>query len=254
MVSAEAALVAGVLQGFLEWLPVSSEGMVSLFLSLVDEPEAALSLSLFLHAGTAASAAVYYRGHIVDTLRSRDGNFRFYLVATLLTGVVGLSAYLALMELVTELSGGLFVALIGGLLVATGLLQRTADAASTGEEASPGVVDAALVGSLQGLAILPGVSRSGTTVSALLLRGYGAPSALRLSFVLGVPASLGAGVLTAPSGFESVGVAALAVSGIVGYLTIDGLTKTVEKFPFWAVCVALGGVAVAGGLLLPTLL
>jgi len=108
----------------------------------------------------------------------------------------------------------------------------------------PGVVpfmtDAVLVGSLQGLAILPGVSRSGTTISALLLRGYDATTAFRLSFLLSIPAALGAGGLavldTGPTGVGPAATAvALVTSAGVGFATIGGLLQIVRRIAFWAV-------------------
>ena len=179
-------------------------------------------------------------------------------------------------------AGGLFVALVGVLLVVTGLVQRAATrdpvrtdgghdgtptGVDTGTDPEPGgglaslgdrergtLPDAILVGVLQGLAILPGVSRSGTTVSALLLRGYRAPVAFRLSFLLSVPAALGAGLLVfldvgLPSVSPTAAAVALTTSALVGYATIDGLLRVVQRVAFWLVCVALGGLAVVGGLL-----
>ena len=113
---------------------------------------------------------------------------RFLLVATLLSGLVGVGAYLALAELVSAVAGGAFVALVGALLVAMALLHRLA-AGRLGSRETPTLPDAAPVGILRGLAVLPGVSRSGITVSAPLLRGYAGPAAFRLSFLLSIPAA-----------------------------------------------------------------
>jgi undecaprenyl-diphosphatase len=262
------AFVVGLLQGVFEWLPISSEGNVSLYLTVVEglPAEAAVRYSLFLHAGTAVAAVAYYRGDVADLLRGlpawrphgafeagRRADTTFLAAATLVSGVVGITAFLALEALVSEVSGGVFVALVGVLLVFTGVVQRVAEG-SLGNRETPTGVDAVLVGALQGLAILPGVSRSGTTVSALLLRGYEAPVAFRLSFLLSIPAALGAGVLALlDAGFPDIGVAAaglaLATSAVVGYATIDGLLRVVSRVAFWAVCVGLGTLAVVGGLL-----
>jgi undecaprenyl-diphosphatase len=167
---------------------------------------------------------------------------------------VGLVALLALDTLVTELTGGAFVALIGALLVATGLLQRFADARSLATRETPGAVDAVLVGGLQGLAILPGVSRSGTTTSALLLRGHDGPASFRLSFLLSIPAALiGGTVGVVRAGGIGVsptaGLVALVVAAVVGYATIDLLMRVVHRVAVWLLCVGLGALAVAGGLL-----
>jgi undecaprenyl-diphosphatase len=260
------AFVVGVLQGVFEWLPVSSEGNVSLYLTIVEglPAEAAVRYSLLLHAGTALAAVVYYRrdyrallGRVpawrpTGAFEPGRAELSFLGVATVCSGLVGIAAFLTLEALVSELAGGAFVALVGGLLVLTGLVQRLAEGA-LGDRELPTAVDAVLVGTLQGLAVLPGVSRSGTTVSALLLRGYEAPAAFRLSFLLSVPAALGAGVLAlldtgVPGLTPAVAVVALGTSAVVGYLTIDGLLRLVERLAFWLVCLVLGGLAVVGGL------
>ncbi|MFC4407368.1 undecaprenyl-diphosphate phosphatase [Haloarchaeobius iranensis] len=273
------ALVVGVLQGIFEWLPVSSEGNVTVVLTaLGSEPEAALQYSLFLHVGTALAATVYYRDTLAevgwtlpelrpdDPFRDDTAQLSFLVLATLASGVVGIAAYLAIEEVVSELTGGTAVALIGVLLVATGVLQRTAGTGDAERESSPTpaggpgghretptAVDAVLVGALQGLAILPGVSRSGTTVSALLLRGYEGEASFRLSFLLSVPAALGAGVLAVldggglPTLNPAAAGLALATAALVGYLTIDALMRVVKRVAFWGVCVGLGTLAIVGG-------
>jgi len=282
------ALVVGVLQGLFEWLPISSEGNVALYLTAVEGLPAASAtrFSLFLHAGTALAATAYYRRDLrtllagtpgwlrsfgsppadrdppdagVTASRARDDpatrpELSFLVVATLASGVVGIAAYLALEAVISTLAGGAFVVAVGVLLVAVGVLQRVAAGVGLGERRAPTAADAVLVGALQGLAILPGVSRSGTTVSALLLRGYAAPAAFRLSFLLSIPAALGAaGLVVLDVGVPAIApteaVVALAASAIVGYLTVDALVRAARRLPFWAVCVALGVLAVGGGAL-----
>jgi undecaprenyl-diphosphatase len=287
--SALVAVVAGALQGVFEWLPISSEGNITVFLTaLGSSPEAAVQFSLFLHVGTALSATVYYRDELTDVLGAlpdwRPGNafpdadrrdtkrrdtdrgdtdrgntdrdetatLSFLGVATLASGVVGIAAYLTLETVVSALTGGAFVALVGVLLVLTGVLQRVADGFEFGGRHAPDLADAVLVGALQGLAILPGVSRSGTTASALLFRGHDGPSSFRLSFLLSIPAALGAGVLVlldtgVPSVTPTEALLALGTAAAVGYLTIDALMRVVERVPFWSVCIGLGALAMLGG-------
>jgi undecaprenyl-diphosphatase len=262
------ALVAGLVQGIFEWLPVSSEGNVAIALTAMGrEPAAAVRFALFLHAGTALSATVYYRDELAAVLgtlpdwrpgTALDGEaatVTFLAVATLTSGVVALAVYAGLEAVVTELEGAAFVAVVGVLLVATGLVQRFAEGVALGDRTTPDLFDAALVGALQGLALLPGVSRSGTTVSALLLRGHEGEAAFRLSFLLSIPAALGAGVLVVvdvgglPSVAAGPATLATAVAAVVGYLTIDALMRLVQRVAFWAVCVGLGTLATVGGAL-----
>ncbi|MFB6195863.1 MAG: undecaprenyl-diphosphate phosphatase [Haloplanus sp.] len=261
------AVVVGLLQGVFEWLPISSEGNIAIALTaLGTRPGVAVSYALFVHLGTAVSATAYYRDEVRAALASwravrpasafegETATLSFVALATLSSSVVGLVALLALEAAVSELTGSTFVALIGALLVATGVLQRFAGARSLAMRSGPTAVDALLVGGLQGLAILPGVSRSGTTTSALLLRGHDGPAAFRLSFLLSIPAALiggsvgvvrGGGLDVAPT----AGLVALVVAAVVGYATIDLLMRVVRRVAIWLVCVGLGGLAVLGSLL-----
>jgi undecaprenyl-diphosphatase len=263
------ALVLGVLQGIFEWLPISSEGNITILLTAIGtSPGVAVSFALFLHAGTALSATIYYRNELTSALgtlpdwrptsafEERTAVISFLGVATAVSGAVGISIYLTLRAFISEFPGGIVVTLVGLLLVVTGLLQRRADRAIVETTRSPSLVDAFLVGGLQGLAILPGVSRSGTTVSVLLLRGYEGPTAFRLSFMLSIPASLGGGLLglLGQQGASGVGIVAgvtgLLVAALTGFVTIGGLMRLVRRVSFWALCVLLGAVAIAGSVTL----
>lgn len=258
------AIAAGVVQGLVEWLPISSSGNLSLFLTVLGtSPDIAVQLALFLQMGTTLSAAVYYRDTILEAVHAApswrprtafaetNAETSFVLVATAMTGLVGIPIYLLLIDFASELTGGAFVALIGALLVLTGLLERASESVDLGEHETPSLLDALLVGAFQGLTILPGVSRSGTTAGVLLFRGYEGPAAFRLSFLLSIPAGIGAGVLIMlDTGLPTTGSAAiiaLVVSAIVGYAMIDAIMRVVHKVDFWIVCVSLGGLAVLGG-------
>lgn len=260
------AVLAGIVQGVVEWLPISSQGNLSLVLTLVGtDPAVAVQLALFLQLGTTLSAATYYRDEIATALKALPGwrpstaydadhaIATYIVVASLFTGLVGIPLYIVAVDFVSDLAGGVFIAAIGILLVITGLLQRASDTVSMGGRETPSLIDSILVGSAQGFAILPGISRSGVTASALLFRSYDPPNAFRLSFLLSIPASVGAAALTVAGagglpGIDPVPAAvALGVSGIVGYLTIDALMRVVERVPFAMVCFGLGGLAIIGG-------
>ncbi|MFW5956676.1 MAG: undecaprenyl-diphosphate phosphatase [Halorhabdus sp.] len=259
------ALVVGILQGIFEWLPISSEGNVTIVLSALGRsPEAGVAFALFLHLGTALAATVYYREDIGAVLRllptwrpsnADEGAYAtvtFLGIGTLVSGVVGIVAYLTLVDAVSELGGGVFIALIGVLLVLTGAFQYLSrDRLGAGR--TPTILDAVLVGVAQGVAILPGISRSGMTTGTLLLRGHEGTEAFRFSFLLAIPASVGGGLL----GYLDTGLdtsllaagVALGASAVVGYASIDALLRIVDELPFWAVCVGLGALAIVGGVL-----
>lgn len=266
-----AAVLFGALQGVLEWLPISSEGNVAVVVSALTgaTPIAAVQLSLFLHAGTGLAAALYYREDIVALLHpvppvrefvsSTDSSrpeLAFLVLATLASGVVGLLVYGVLEALLSGAAIGGLVVLVGVLLIITGLIQRSSTLSGFSQRETPRVFDAVLVGAGQGLALLPGVSRSGTTTSLLLLRGFDETAAFRLSFLLAIPASGAAAVLSIveTGGVPSLGLTAAALgfltSLVVGYASIDVLLRVVERIAFWLVCLVFGGLMLAGGVFL----
>jgi undecaprenyl-diphosphatase len=260
-------ILAGIVQGIVEWLPVSSQGNLALFLTAVGtDPAMALQLALFLQVGTTLSATAYYRADIWEAIQTvpgwgldtayeeRNALVSYILVASLMTGLVGIPLYIFAVDFAGQLSGSVFVALIGVLLILTGIFQLKSESVAMGEKQHPTLVDSVLVGAVQGVAILPGISRSGVTSSALLFRSYEPPEAFRLSFLLSIPASIGAAVLTVagagglPGINPDAAVAALLVSAVVGYFMIDAIMRVVERIPFWQVCFGLGGLAMFGGL------
>ncbi|MFW9923199.1 MAG: undecaprenyl-diphosphate phosphatase [Candidatus Thorarchaeota archaeon] len=294
-------ILLAILQGVLEWLPVSSEGWLILTLNWLNEPENALAIALFLHLGTMVAVIIRFRKDFVllfnykiwKAKRSqRDENtetgvesiyndsdnelntkayeqkilWKFLLLATLATAVIGIPIYVLLKFVLAEsafyfaggaISGGdIITMVIGLLLIGTGILILVARKRTTQKTLfQMKNWEMLIVGAIQGLTILPGVSRSGTTVSTLLIEGVEDEDALRGSFLLSVPAILGANILTViidliQGEFSLAGIPwyamiiAFLLSGIIGYLTIDFFLWVARKLNFGWFCISVGILAV----------
>lgn len=244
-------LIIGLIQGILEWLPVSSQGNLVVFMTslLGVDPGQALRLSVFLHVGTGLAALLYFRRDFTEILlrKSETGRvlFRFLFIATAVTGIIGLPIYLFAREV--SLLGESLLILTGVALIVTGLIQRGAR-----ENRVRGVdairdVEASLLGFAQGLSALPGLSRSGLTSSVLLMRGFSGEAALRISFLISVPAvfaaAFGLAFIEGVSTFEPSFLVALVASFTSAYVTIDGLIRLARRVRFWGICIALGLIA-----------
>lgn len=251
-------VLLGIVQGITEWLPVSSEGMSSLIMVTLFEKslQEAIFLSIWLHTGTLLAAMVYFRREVVGIIRNLpsynmksmgdlNGITTFLIVATLVTAIIG--GPLLVFGLGTmEFSGNHAMAFIGLLLILTGLLQRFSK--KTGKlKKELKIRDAILVGALQAFAVLPGLSRSGLTTSFLLLEKYKAGDALRLSFLMSIPAvivaEIGLGVLGKLS-FDFYSAVALIFSFLFGLATIKILMEITEKINFGWFCIILGLISV----------
>lgn len=249
-------LVLAVVQGVTEFLPISSDGHLVLAQHVLGLKESHLALDVALHMGTLGAVLLVFRGDVRAVLaRARNGERRelgLLLLGSLPAAVVGLG-FAEQMEAL--FASGRLAAL--GLLVTAALLwlgERARTRPSRGpasQERAVGVLDALWIGCAQALAILPGVSRSGSTIATAFLRGVGTLEAARFSFLLSIPAVGGAVLLKVPElvrtdrfGYELF--LAVGVTFLVGVVALRVLLGFLGRGAFrWcaAYCALVGGAA-----------
>ena len=255
-----AAAVLGLLQGLVEWLPVSSEGVVAGVYALIFDAslDEAVGFALWLHVGTVPSVLIALRRDIIDIVReyltrpqTPSPTVRFLVVATLVSGVVGLPLLLALSD-ISSAGGTAATGLIGCFMLVTGYVQLRRHESDDHAREDLGLIDSLLVGVAQGLSVIPGLSRSGMTVAALLSRRVDRKRALTLSFLLSIPASLAASIYVGvESGlvFEAKAILAAGVAFVVGLVTIKFLMAAAEKMNLGWFVTAVGAVMIVGALI-----
>lgn len=256
-------IVAGALQGLLEWIPVSSQGSVMIFLSLFGKIDlsSAFSQSIALHLGTAIAAIIYFRKNVFKLIKNLPRYFfdihierkllfsseehrytSFLIVSSFVTALVAIPLY-GLIDsfLKTPSIGESFLGVIGFMLVLTGIIQQRKSGKKTKKDLH--MSDSVIFGFAQGFALLPGISRSGITVFALLLRSYRTEDALFLSFLASIPATLGAQFLVLHS-FDSFSPIALVVAALVGLASIELMLRIARKINFSSFCIVYGTIAI----------
>jgi undecaprenyl-diphosphatase len=245
------ALTLAVVQGLTEFLPVSSSGHLVLAQSLFGiEASAAFVYDIVLHLGTAAAALLFYRRDVAAVLLGLLPPYRqappatvasrrlllLLVAATVPTAVIGL-AFKDFFEglFASPLAVVAALAVTGAFLVASSLLP----VATAPIEKAPWW-KAALVGVAQGAAIVPGISRSGSTIVAGLALGLRREDAVRFSFLLSLPAICGAALLELrhpPAGSPAVpaalAAAGFAVAAATGYLAILFVLRWTRQGKLW---------------------
>jgi len=250
-------------------------------------PSDAISYAIFLHFGTMLAAILKFRGdfsHILASFalknrRNRRKNWRenyilsIILIATLFTGLTAVPLYIAIKYGSVAVSGKVFSMLIGALLILTGFIlgaperrerrERRRGESGVGESGGSSKnsesgayrrteelshFESALLGAAQGCAILPGISRSGTTIAFLLLRRVRQEDALKISFIISVPAVLGAVFIDLIGNVRDfnlfTGISMLISSFIFGYATIDVLLRFASIVKFSKFCISIGLIAI----------
>ncbi len=255
-----AAAALGILQGLVEWLPVSSEGVVAGVYALIfDAPlDEAVGFALWLHVGTVPSVLIALRRDIIDIVRevaakpqAPSRTVRFLVVATLVSGVVGLPVLLILSD-ISAVGGTVATGLIGCFMLFTGYLQLRRHEADNHARQDLSLIDSLLVGVAQGLSVIPGLSRSGMTVAALLSRQVDRKRVLTLSFLLSIPVSLAASIYVGIEYglvFEANAIFAACVAFVVGLLTIKALMAAAAKMNLGWFVTAVGAVMIVGALI-----
>ena len=259
------AILLGLVQGVSEWLPISSKTQI-LFAStlLFSLPLAvAYAFGLFMEIGSVGSAVVYFRRDIRSLFNDRRLVI-YLLVVTVFTGLVGAPLYY-LTDKVLSTSPyniGIPMILLGLVLIGIGFYirySRTKPRLVVGLEEMR-LKNYILIGIAQGIAALPGVSRSGMTVSTMLLMGVKPEQAFRLSYLAYIPASIGAffvtlvlsrsQVNTTIQVVEPTGILiAIATSALIGIVVISYLLKFAKKSRIYMVDFVLGAIALALGII-----
>lgn len=269
------ALVLGAFQGLTEFIPVSSSAHLVLVPFLLRWPIPDLAFDVAVHLGTAAALLVYFArdlaGIAVGAVRSATGrgnaddraNVRLLgllAVGSIPAAIAGILLEQTFEELFTgrEAVDDVGAPVTAGFLLVTAVLLWSAEAVyarrgSRGRGVSEvTVIDAVVIGVFQAVAIAPGVSRSGATISAGVFRGLTREAAARFSFLLSLPAILGAALVALPDlppgaelGPLLAGAAAAAVVGFAAVAFLLRYLRTKTMRPFAVYCVALAAVALA---------
>jgi undecaprenyl-diphosphatase len=221
-------------------------------------PEEIVSLVVWLHLGTALAVVVRYPKVIFDVLRLKDRKlFRLLLVATLSTAITAVPLYIFLKSSLTAFHGEVLNILVGVLLLITAVVLYLPTRTTDGTHNTTKDVDdreAASTGLVQGLAVLPGLSRSGVTISALLMQKIDKETAMRFSFLMSVPAVLAILILevltgsTLPAGVGTLDL--ILIEGIVfitGLLSMEFLLRLTRRISFWKLCLVLAVIAIVFG-------
>ena len=275
------SIAMGFLQGVAEFLPISSSGHLTLFqyfFSPDQNPEELdMLFTILLHFGTLVSVFVYYWQDIIDMIRefflgisdllSRKGSHQGRppearrLVLMIIVGTLPLFAVLLVKDTVDAAFSN--VTFVSVALIATGFLlffsDRMAKGRKNGRTAT--IRDALLVGCAQAVGTLPGISRAGSTISAGMLCGFDRTFAVRFSFLLSLPAVLGANILEIADAVKAGGVdvsklpmylVGMVVAGVVGYFAIRLVNLLANKGKFGAFayyCWAVGVIALVASFL-----
>jgi undecaprenyl-diphosphatase len=248
-VTALRALVLGLLQGLGEFLPISSSGHLIVVPWLLGWPDSGLAFDVALHLGTLVAVAFAFWRDWLRLLRAGlrglvsgrpladpDARLLFYLALATVPGAVAGLLLDKWAETVFRAPGlvALMMALLGVVLWAA---DRRAGASTTD---AVSLRDALLIGIAQALAIVPGTSRSGATISAALFLGQRREAAARFSFLLALPITAGAALVKVPALLRSgadigpvwLGMLAAAVSGLIAIRVLLGYVRTRTYLPF----------------------
>lgn len=286
------SILLGIVQGITEFLPVSSSGHLAILQNVFKvETNDSMLFDIMLHLGTLVAVFIVYRkdiwkmiceacfmaADIISNLKTWFMNKKhktalkykkivhnsyrkfvvLVLVSTVPTGLIGVLAK----DLISAASNTLLIP--GICLWITGVLLLMADYAKEGKALPKNVSyrKALIIGAAQGFATLPGISRSGTTITTCILCGLDRKFAVKYSFILSIPAILGAAILEIKDVIaEPIAVSQVLIYGIgtifsavVGYVCIKTMLVVVrnKKFKYFSwYCFAVGAVAVAGRFLL----
>ena len=253
------SLILGVIQGFTEFLPVSSSGHLELGKSLLGDnslPKESMIFTVVLHFATALSTIVVFRKDIIEIIKELlkfELNSNTQLVFKIIISMIPASLVGVFFETELESLFSNNIVLVGAMLMVTGLLLILADRAhNTSKNIS--VKTAFTVGVAQAIALIPGISRSGATISTAVLLGIDKTKAARFSFLMVIPLIFGKifkDIFSGELNYESTQITSLAigfiaafVSGLLACTWMIRLVKNSQLKYFAYYCAVIGIIAI----------
>lgn len=236
-------ILLGFLQGVFEWIPVSSEGVVALASNFLVKDLNSLDLALFLHLGTVLAVIFYFWKDWIDLISLKNKELlRFFVIVTVISGGLGFFFYKFAENV--SMGWGLLV-LMGFGLILTSWFQKKNIRLKLNKDAS-----SAIVGLLQALSVIPGVSRSGSTVFALSLNEDNPSEILKKSYLISVPVVLGSSfyLYLKNPGMAVVSWPALIASFFFGLLSLKILLDLSKKVNFSVFTFIFGILCLIGAL------
>lgn len=229
------AIVLGIVQGITEFLPVSSSGHLVLFQKMFRIQQPTMLFDVVLHIGTLIPVFIIFWDKIFSLLKKPFQKYSYLVIAATLPAVV--VALLFNDKIESLFDSGKFLSLA---FIITGVILLYADSVKNGNKDDKDIsyLDSLAIGLMQAVAIIPGVSRSGSTISASLLCGLKKDTAAKFSFLLSIPAILGAAVLEIKNVIggntnEFIGIWPMIFGFIAamlsGYLSIKFMLKLIRE-------------------------
>ena len=237
-------IILGVLQGIFEWLPISSEGVVVLAGQFFRADFNLVDIALFLHLGTFFAVLIYFRRDWVKILTFKDKKMlKFLSITTIVALAVSYPIYGAIRNIAV---GSSLLILVGFGLLFTAYFSRKKKKLNISENNL-----AIISGVLQGLAVIPGLSRSGATIFGLSLKKDNSLEILKTSYLMSGPVVLASSfyLLLNDSSLVLVMWPALIASFIVGLLTLSILLKFSKKIDFFNFLLFFSGLCFTGAII-----
>ncbi|MEI6863462.1 MAG: undecaprenyl-diphosphate phosphatase [Candidatus Omnitrophota bacterium] len=244
------SVLSGIVQGLTEFLPVSSSGHLVLLHNIFGFKEPQLAFDIFLHIGTMVSVLIFFAKDIVNILTKDRKMMLLLFLACIPTFAIGYFSK----DIVERLFGSSLI--VGYALVITGLWLLAAHffAIKNKLKHDISLFDSIAIGIAQGIAVIPGISRSGATIGAGLMLGLEGSTAVRFSFLLSVPAIIGASAVkfthigegfkgASASHFMAGGIAAL-ITGMLAIYLILKVVKASKLWIFGVYCIFAGAITV----------
>ncbi|MFA4842394.1 MAG: undecaprenyl-diphosphate phosphatase, partial [Candidatus Omnitrophota bacterium] len=183
-------IILGIVQGLTEFFPVSSSGHLAILLRAFGISSGQVAISVILHLGTLLALCIFFFKEILGLYR-RPKTLLLIFIVTCITGIIGISGKGFFEELFSNPKFVAFSWIVTGvILILTGKFTQA-------KRHTVNTKDALILGATQGIAIIPGISRSGITISTLLFRGLDRETSFRFSFLASIPAIVGAAMVEA---------------------------------------------------------